>query len=387
MRIIDWILFVIIALNVFYLLIFAFASKFSKNKKYPNSDSYKSIAVLIPAYKEDRVVEECVQSCLNQDYPKEKFKVVVISDHMQDETNKRLSEMQIKLCIATYEESTKSKALNLAMREINDHDIALIFDADNTVDPDYFKKINNAFSAGKTILLQTHRVAKNVNNNLAVLDAVSEETNNSIFRQGHANLGLSAALIGSGMAFDYLTFKNKMLTIKAVGGFDRNLELSFLKDCKKIDYLSDAYVYDEKVQSHKAFSNQRKRWLSAQFHYFIEFRKDLPKAFFAGNIDFCNKYFQQLAIPRIILIGMIPIISIFMSLFFGSLAFKWWIIFGFMCIALGLAIPGNLINKRLFFALIDLPKVFFLMFMNLFKLKGANKSFIHTPHGLTKSDN
>jgi len=382
MSIIDWILFTIFAINVLYLFVFAFASKFTKKKFYPDSPTYKSIAVLIPAYKEDSVIEDCINSCLNQDYPPDIFTVVVISDHMEEETNKRLSTLPITLCIAQYEKSTKSKALNLAMNQIKDHEIAIIFDADNTVETDFFRRINNAFTVGDIFLLQAHRTAKNVNNNLAVLDAVSEEINNSIFREGHANLGLSAALIGSGMAFDYKTFKDKMLTIKAVGGFDRNLELSFLKDGKRIEYLSDAYVYDEKVQSHKAFSNQRRRWLSAQFHYFYEFRKDLPKALISGNLDFCNKYFQQLAIPRIILIGFIPIYALLVSLFAQDFAFKWWMIFALVCIALALAIPGKLVNKRLIIAFSDLPKVFFLMFMNLFKLKNANKSFIHTPHGL-----
>jgi len=35
---------------------------------------------------------------------------------------------------------------------------------------------------------------------LALLDGISEEINNNIFRKGHQTLGLSSALIGSGMA-------------------------------------------------------------------------------------------------------------------------------------------------------------------------------------------
>ena len=43
--------------------------------------------------------------------------------------------------------------------------------------------------------------------NTAVLDAVSEEINNSIFRKGHTRLGFSSGLSGSGMAFEYDLFK------------------------------------------------------------------------------------------------------------------------------------------------------------------------------------
>ena len=57
---------------------------------------------------------------------------------------------------------------------------------------------------------------------MALLDAISEgNQQSSIFRLGHAKLGLSAALIGSGMAFRYDLFRDTMADIKAVGGFDR----------------------------------------------------------------------------------------------------------------------------------------------------------------------
>jgi len=382
MKILDWIVFTLFFVNVAYLLVFALASLKKRSLPFKPVSRYRRIAVLIPAYKEDAVVEECVSSCLNQDYPKETITVVVISDRMKDETNERLSTLPIKLVIADYEESTKSKALNLAMSSIEDHDIALVFDADNTVDPDFFNRLNVLFEHDDVRIVQAHRVAKNLNNSMAILDAVSEESNNSIFRQGHYSLGLSSALIGSGMAFDYTLFKQKMLTIHAVGGFDRNLELSFLRDGERIHYLPDAYVYDEKVQNGEAFSNQRKRWMSAQLHYFMEFRSVFPNALMHGNVDFCIKFLQQLAIPRVLLLGFIPIYAVMATLIEPAVSVKWWLLFVMLCLALGVAIPRKLINKQLAVALAELPKVFYMMVKNLFRLKGANKKFIHTQHGV-----
>ena len=54
------------------------------------------------------------------------------------------------------------------------------------------------------------------------------EINNSIFRLGHVNLGMSAALIGSGMAFEYPLFYDAMMDNTSVGGFDRVLEMKLL---------------------------------------------------------------------------------------------------------------------------------------------------------------
>lgn len=384
MKLIDWLLFAVMALNSGYLLLFALAAYFAKPLSRLKVTKHRRLAVLIPAYKEDAVIDECVQACLNQDYPADLVTVTVIADHMQPSTNERLARLPITLVEATYENSTKSKALNLAMSRLPDHDIALVFDADNTVDRDFFSRINEAFEHPGVRLLQAHRVAKNLNNHMAVLDAVSEETNNRIFRSGHYAMGLSSALIGSGMAFDYQLFKEKMKTIVAVGGFDRNLELSFLKEGQRIHYLAEAKVYDEKVQNKQAFSNQRRRWLSAQLHYVAEFGHDFFPALLSGNLDFCVKYLQQLAIPRVMLLGFTLLYTLLISLLAPNVAPKWWLVTGALLLALALAIPAQLLNRRLLKAIVLLPGVFWLMVKNLFKLKGANKNFIHTQHGVNR---
>lgn len=386
MVVLHWleiILFVVAVLNVVYLLMFSIASHLHLERNSSLSFVTKRIAILIPAYKEDRVIMECVASCMNQNYPTDKYDIVVISDRMKEGTDQILSSLPVKLVNVHFENSTKAKALNFAMDQIGDlYDIAVVLDADNVIYADFLQNINNFFSTPGVRIVQTHRKAKNLNTNLSVLDAVSEEINNSIFRLGHATMGLSAALIGSGMAFNYTLFKEIMLSINAVGGFDRALELSLIKEGEKIYYLQDVDVLDEKVQSHANFSDQRRRWLSAQLHYLVEFIADVPNAVRKGNWDFCDKVFQQMSIPRIILLGVIFIISLVFSFIKWTIALKWWILFLILVLALFLAIPRTLLNKRLFVALFELPYSFLLMFCNLFRLKGANKKFIHTSHGV-----
>ena len=386
MVVLHWleiILFVVAVLNVVYLLMFSIVSHLHLERNSSLSSVTKRIAILIPAYKEDRVIMECVASCMNQNYPTDKYDIVVISDRMKEGTDQILSSLPVKLVNVHFENSTKAKALNFAMDQIGDlYDIAVVLDADNVIYADFLQNINNFFSTPGVRIVQAHRKAKNLNTNLSVLDAVSEEINNSIFRLGHATMGLSAALIGSGMAFNYTLFKEIMLSINAVGGFDRALELSLIKEGEKIYYLQDVDVLDEKVQSHANFSDQRRRWLSAQLHYLVEFIADVPNAIKKGNWDFCDKVFQQMSIPRIILLGVIFIISLVFSFIKWTIALKWWILFLILVLALFLAIPRTLLNKRLFVALFELPYSFLLMFCNLFRLKGANKKFIRTSHGV-----
>jgi len=204
-------------------------------------------------------------------------------------------------------------------------------------------------------------------------------------------LGLSSALIGSGMAFDYKMFKSRMLKIEAVGGFDKELELTLLRDKKKIEYLNEAIVFDEKTQKVEVFENQRKRWLSAQFVYFGRFFfSGLYHFIFKGNIDFFDKVYQMISPPRILLIGITALISLFyyvIQLIFSTNnlliipANYWLYVFGTVVFAFLLSIPSKFYNKQTLKALFTIPKAFLSMFLSLFKLKGANKKFIHTEHG------
>lgn len=387
-QIIDIVLFIAVAVNALYLIVFTVAALVKRRKAAACLPPQKKIAVLIPAYKEDRVIAECVDSCLGQNYPKELFETIVISDSMLTETDVMLHRMGARVVVVRFENSTKSKALNAAMQHIGDaYDLALILDGDNVIEPDFLAKLNSLFSGEDNVsIAQAHRCAKNLNTSMALLDAVSEEANNTIFRQGHANLGLSAALIGSGMCFDYALFKRLMSGIDAVGGFDRALELTMLEQGYRIYYLPDAVLFDEKIQRSDDFSRQRRRWMSAQVHYMRRFICRLPKAVMAGNIDFCDKMFQQMSPPRLILIGLCFLAAVITAFvpFLGT--WKWWIMLVLLIATIAAATPRYLFSVRLLKALLQLPHTFVLMVLGLFRIRGANKKFIHTSHGIDNAE-
>lgn len=388
LHILDWLLYIVFAVNILYLLVYSVASRRHGLLLPPPAKEKKRFAILIPAYREDAVIHECVHSCLEQDYPSHCFDTVVISDRMQPETNASLAALPIRLIEVHFEHSTKSKALNAAMAAIgDDYDIALVLDADNVIPYDYLSDINDFFANPEVEVAQTHRCAKNLNSDMAFLDAISEEINNSIFRQGHARLGLSASLIGSGMAFRYDLFRDTMLHVKAVGGFDRELELTLIYRGKRFYYLPETFVFDEKVQNTDDFSRQRRRWMAAQLHYCRIFAGHLGEAIVKRNWDFCDKFFQQLSLPRLLLVGFTFILAVFFTLYYWGWGLKWWALLLLLVVALVLAVPRRLCTSRLGMALQKLPKTFFLMAGNLFKLRGANKSFIHTKHGVAGNKN
>lgn len=366
-----------------YIFIFGFASLFPARKKKPLKSEPRKYAVLIPGYKEDSVIIDVAADAIKQDYSSDMYDVVVIADSFKQQTLDALSKLPIKVIEVSFDLSTKSKALNNAMAQLPDiYDVAVVLDADNLMAPDFLKKINVAFDNG-FIAVQGHRIAKNYNTPFAILDAISEEVNNMIFRKGHRTLGLSAALIGSGMAMDYKFFKSMMISIKAIGGFDKEIELQMLKDGIRIEFLNDAIVYDEKVQKAEVFSNQRRRWLSAQLHYFsMDFLNSLKHLILHGNIDYFDKAIQFIQPPRVMLLGLLIIINI-LSLIFNPInwVYIWLGVLGICILAFIFTTPLKFYNFKTLKAVLTLPKAFVLMTLSLLKIKGANKKFIHTEHG------
>ena len=380
MNIIDWVLYIPLTLCVCYLLLYAIASKFYRAPQYPEARTLRHIAVLFPAYKEDRVILSSVRSFLEQDYPKELFDLVVISDQMQPETNEALRTLPIRLLMADYTESSKAKALAMAMNNIDTdlYDIVVIMDADNVTVPEFLSCINRAFDSGVRSI-QAHRTGKNLNTDISILDSASEEINNAIFRRGHVALGLSSALIGSGMAFEYKWFRDNIARC-TTSGEDKELEALLLRQGIYIDYIDGLRVLDEKVQGEGAYYNQRRRWIAAQFYALGSAVRQLPGAIAAGNLDYCDKLLQWCLPPRILLMGLVPLWTTAMTVFDPLGSIKWWIVLLLLLFALALALPDEQTDRQLGRALRRMPVLFLLTAANLFRLRGTKDKFIHTEH-------
>ncbi len=386
-NVIQIILLTLLGLATLYIFIFSIASLFYKQKTYSDNGNMKTIAVLVPGYKEDQVIIEVAKLALEQDYPSTLFDLVIIADSFKEETLEALKVLPIKLIEVSFDKSTKSKALNKAMAALTrEYDIAVVLDADNVMASDFLKKINAAFEHN-FIAVQGHRTAKNTNNSWAILDAISEEINNNIFRKGHRVLGLSSAIIGSGMAFRYDYFKSLMSTVTAIGGFDKDIELKMLKEGRKIVYLDDALVFDEKIQKAEVFGNQRRRWLSAQFHYFRQdFLSALKDLILKGNLVYFDKAIQFIQPPRILLLGAVILFSfgfVLANYFLEnqSIYDSYWIVLFVACVlSFVFSVPKSFYNLKTLGALVSLPKGMFTMLLSLLKIKGANRTFIHTQH-------
>lgn len=381
---IDIALWVIIAGSVIYVVFFAIISLFYDKEDHiathaaALSNKQCRFLILYPAYKEDRVIINAVENFLLQDYPTTYYTVVVISDHMQPETNEYLRQLPITLLEPVFEKSSKAKAMQYAINEVKgDFDLVVILDADNVVRPDFLSQLNILCTVYDAI--QCHRCAKNADNDVAVLDGASEEINNTIFRKAHNRLGLSSALIGSGMCFKYELFKKNVFQLSTAGE-DREMEALLLHQEVYIKYAPEIHVFDEKVSNQDNFQRQRMRWMTAQVQSLLSNLPKIPEAIIHGKINFVDKTIQQALIPRSILIVLLVGISILMTIFMPTWCEKWWVLFALLAVSLFIALPRQL-RFRSFAKVLAIPGLVLRMFKNLLHMDRKNTDFIHTQHG------
>jgi cellulose synthase/poly-beta-1,6-N-acetylglucosamine synthase-like glycosyltransferase len=381
-------IFLYFSLTTIYLFTVALAGLI----KSPNSNSHntlqKRIALLIPCYKEDSIIVNTVTSLLNHDYNKNNYKIFVIADSLRPETLTALEAVSCQVVKVSFEVSTKAKSLHATLNHIpaHDFDIALILDADNQLAQGCLKKIAQAFTAGAQAV-QCHRIAKNENTPLALLDAINEEINNVLLRRGQWALGFSATASGSGMAFEFNLLKEifNVPHILQNNGEDKEIDIQLLKRKIKMAYLEEAYVLDEKVSSFGAFKKQRLRWVEAYLNYvFRLFYKDSRTAF--KRLDFWNKFFQLVLLPRslylimILTAGIIFIVGAQVEFPFYYPSPWLWLSFTILySVTLLLCMPLNYANWRTLRSLALLPFILFSMAVTLIKVKPGRKEFIHTP--------
>ncbi len=383
LHIIDISLWIIIAASVAYVVFFAIISLFYDKEDHVAehaaaiSNRMTRFLILYPAYKEDRVIINAVEQFLLQDYPKSHYTVAVISDHMQPKTNDILRKLPITLLTPTFEKSSKAKAMQYAINEvIGDFDNIVILDADNVVRPEFLSQLNILCSVYDAI--QCHRCAKNADNDIAVLDGASEEINNTIFRKAHNRLGLSSALIGSGMCFKYELFRKNVFELKTAGE-DREMEALLLSQGIFIKYAPEIHVFDEKVSSHDNFQRQRMRWMTAQIQSLFNQLPQIPQAIIHGNLNYIDKTIQQALIPRSILIVVSLSISILLTLIVPVWCDKWWILFGLLATALFVSLPSQM-RLHSFSKVFSIPGLVWRMLRNILHIDRKNTDFIHTEH-------
>lgn len=382
LNVILYVIFIYLLIQVVYLFFYSIAGKIARKETFAEARIFRKIRIFIPGYKEDAVIISTAKDAILQDYPNDKYEVVIIADSFSEATLATLKTLPIKVIEVSFEKSTKGKALEKAV-EATAHepvDIVLILDADNHMSPGFLHAVNNAFEKGYQVV-QGHRTAKDFKTPFALLDACTEEINNHIFRRGHVAVGLPSALIGSGMAFQWDFFVSLLHNIGDTSGEDKEMEYRIIRQGKDIAFLDGRYVYDEKVAKTDVFSKQRSRWIAMQLEFFEKYFVEGWVQLFRGNVAFFDKVFQTYLLPRVMLVAVVCLWFVLTIVFFNEFLYVTIGMFFALILALLMGIPTKWYNKKLLMAFLQIPSALFSILKAMLHIGKARKQFIHTPHG------
>ncbi len=373
---IETLLFALSAFTVVYHLFYSImGGMLKRSDKYNDSRTKHRFAVIIPAYKDDEYIQKAVFSILKQEYPIDCYDIYVVSEQMSEQTNSFLSEQPITLMQANFHgKGTKMKAVKAAIKHLPEglYDMVLIMNADNTVEPNFLEMMNDAYSSGSNAI-QAHRIRLERSNNSSMLNAISDEINNCIYRSGHVNLGLSSSLNGSGMAFDFDWIKG---IIDQVNDNDdeKAFEALLLRDRIYVDYLDKAIVYATRKENRRKFYTQRRNWIIAHYHSLFTNLHRLPGAILSGNFDYADRILNWITFPRTLLLIVIAVMGFVSSWSYWLDGIKWWMLVLVLLLAMAFAIPDYLVDNKFNKAIKSIPIMgigMILNFLNLNKKKEA----------------
>ena len=366
----DWILFIFIALTVLYLGIFAFLSLFAQEAEMPKAKKDNRFVVLITSYKSGKSLEMTVKSILGQTYAQRLFDITVVADHEDEMTMFHLAQQPITLLTPTFEKSSRTKSLQLAINNLPQfkiYDAIVLLDAGDVVEPEFLEQMNIAYEAAQTKAVQAHKLSLNRDTTSARLSAVFEEINNSIFRRGHIAVGLPAAISNSGIVFEFNWFKSYIQSAKSTWS-DKELEIQLTRQHIHVDYFDQIFVYNEKVRQAEDFNRQQRSNMMTQLRSVLRNIRYLPSALASRHFDMIDKLLQWMMVPRMIMMIVITIMCIVVPFIYFTAALKWWALFTFVVLIFAIATPNYLVDDKWDSTFFKVPVVLLSSLLRKFKL-------------------
>ncbi len=298
-----------------------------KNVKTPNK--YPFITIQIPVYN-DEIVSKSIQACLDLDYPKDRYEIVVADDSTDPNVIKAIDKFKgnprVKIVRRKHREGFKAGALNNAMK-YSKGEILVIFDSDFIPPKGFLKRAIAHFDDPKVGAVQGRWRFFNLGENLVSMFASLSVLSYQYLVYPAKDAVGTPLLSGS-------AFVIRRDVMEKVGGWTPNLKAEDMDLGLRI--ISNGYklVFDPDLAAHcqapfslSSLVKQQMRWTYGGLEAFRERVRDVAKsehlspfqkAFLTFIVSLCFNYmltFSQL-------LGGIAL-GILQVLPFGQL---WWLV-------------------------------------------------------------
>lgn len=247
-----------------YLALLAVAARRrEKAHGFVRSADRPAFDVIVPSHNEAAVIEGTVRNLLALDYPRAKFRVVVIADNCTDATAAIAQAAGAVVWTRTAaHERGKGHALRFAFdRSLKEGfaDAVVVIDADSRADKHLLSAFAERLRRGELALQAFDGVLNETASWRTQLMAVAMSIFNGMRSLARERLGLSAGLMGNGMCF-----ATKLLRAQRYDAFglaeDLEYALRLASANVRVGYVAEAEVRAEMPTGGKASSTQRLRW-------------------------------------------------------------------------------------------------------------------------------
>jgi cellulose synthase/poly-beta-1,6-N-acetylglucosamine synthase-like glycosyltransferase/spore germination protein YaaH/peptidoglycan/xylan/chitin deacetylase (PgdA/CDA1 family) len=270
------------------------------------------VAVLIPAYNEEKVIERTIQGALDSDYPN--LRVIVIDDGSKDRTLEiarrafAAEEAAGRVLILTRPNGGKAEALNFGLEHIGDAELFVGIDADTIIAPDAIARLVPHFLNPNVAAVAGNAKVGNRVNLWTRWQALEYITSQNFERRALNTMGAVSVVPGAIGAW-------RIEAVREAGGYhvdtvaeDADLTMALLRNGHRVEYEDLALAFTEAPTNANALMRQRFRWSFGILQAVFKHRGVFARK---GALGF-------VALPNILIFQiLLPLVSPFIDLMFA----------------------------------------------------------------------
>ncbi len=266
--------------------------------------SYKpKVAVLIPAYNEEKVIERTIRAALNSNYPN--LSVIVIDDGSKDRTlevaRKAFAAEAAagKVLILGKTNSGKAEALNYGIEHVGDAELFVGIDADTIIAPDAISRLVPHFINPKVGAIAGNAKVGNRVNVWTRWQALEYITSQNFERRALDVLGAVSVVPGAIGAW-------RVSAVQEAGGYhidtvaeDADLTMALLRRGYRVEYEDMALAYTEAPTNANGLMRQRFRWSFGILQAVYKHRSVMARKGALGWVALPNIWIFQILLPLV----------------------------------------------------------------------------------------
>jgi peptidoglycan-N-acetylglucosamine deacetylase len=261
------------------------------------------VAVLIPAYNEEKVIERTIQGALDSDYPN--LRVIVIDDGSKDRTLEiarrafAAEEAAGRVLILTKPNGGKAEALNFGLEHIGDAEVFVGIDADTIIAPDAIARMVPHFLNPKVAAVAGNAKVGNRVNLWTRWQALEYITSQNFERRALNTMGAVSVVPGAIGAW-------RTALVREMGGYhidtvaeDADLTMALLRSGYRVEYEDRALAFTEAPTSANALMRQRFRWSFGILQSVFKHKKVFARKGALGFVALPNILIFQILLPLV----------------------------------------------------------------------------------------